>query len=657
MPSLDGLRAFAVIAVVLYHLGLRWIPGGFLGVDVFFVISGFLITTLLVEEARRTARVRVGRFWLRRTRRLVPALIVVVVVVSALTSVIGRDLNAGLRMQVLGAAVYGSNWFQVASGASYVERYEPQVFTHLWSLAVEEQFYLLWPVVVVVLLSFLSRRLQVSLLLAAAAGSAVWMAYLYVPGGDPTRVYVGTDTHGFALLLGAALGLSGLMARRVRSGGWLAPAGVAGSMVVLAGMLLLGDSAPATFRGGLVVVDVAALSLVAAAARGAGPIGTIFGLPPFVWVGKRSYGIYLWHWPLIVITARVLSPGTPSWLLTVIVMTGTAIAATASYRWIEVPIRTRGWLASLRVLRDLVAGRTAAGRRPRLIGVTGVVALVAAAAVTTSALALAPAHGTLADQLAVGEAALASHRATRQVPESRAGTPKSSGTVGTSKGALTPLTTGAVASVAPAGIITATSPRSQAVLPTPRQAPTAGSTTAGTSAPHVPTRTTTSLAPAPPAPTPPRSVTAIGDSIMVGAAPDLLEAFSDISIDAVKSRQYWDLADVVHQHAADGDLGTIVVVALGTNGTWGAAQIVAALEPVGDRPVVLVNTFVARPWSADVNEQIAVVAADRPHTCVADWHSLVAAHPDWISYDGVHPDEDGRRAYTAMLRRAVGSCR
>ena len=209
LPALDGLRATAVAAVVLYHLGVPFIPGGYLGVDLFFVISGFLITTLLVEEARRTNRIRIGTFWLRRARRLIPALVLMVVVVSAAVTIIGRDLDASLRTQVVGAAVYGSNWFQIAAGSSYVERYEPQVFTHLWSLAVEEQFYLIWPFVVVLLLSFLAtRRARIAVVLALAAASAAWMTYLFVPGADPTRVYLGTDTHGFALLLGAALGLA-----------------------------------------------------------------------------------------------------------------------------------------------------------------------------------------------------------------------------------------------------------------------------------------------------------------------------------------------------------------------------------------------------------------------------------------------------------------
>ena len=290
LPALDGLRALAVAAVFAYHLSLPLFRGGFLGVDLFFVISGFLITTLLVTEAQRTNRVRITAFWMRRVRRLMPALVLMVVVVSAAALLIGRDLDAGLRLQVLGAAVYGSNWVQIASGASYVEHFEPSLLTHLWSLGVEEQFYLIWPFVVVVLISFLVRRRSRVLAVCLLAGaSAAWMAVAFVPGADPTRAYVGTDTHGFGLLLGAALGFGlplrrrsdspGRAARLSARPGLLSAVGIIGYMVVLAGMLLLTDQGTATFRGGIVLVDVAAVGLVAAAARGAGPVGAVFALP------------------------------------------------------------------------------------------------------------------------------------------------------------------------------------------------------------------------------------------------------------------------------------------------------------------------------------------------------------------------------------------
>ena len=151
-------------------------------------------------------------------------------------------------------------------------------------------------------------------------------------------------------------------------------------------------------------------------------------------------------------------------------------------------------------------------------------------------------------------------------------------------------------------------------------------------------------------------MSAIGDSVLLSAAPDILVAFPEIAIDAVVSRQWWDLPAVVAAHVKARDVGATAIVGLGTNGTWSAAQIRAALAPLGDRPVVLVNAFVDRDWQDDVNSQLQQVAAARPHTCIADWHSLVAPHEDWIGFDGVHPNEVGRKAYADLLLRTVRAC-
>jgi peptidoglycan/LPS O-acetylase OafA/YrhL len=210
LPGLDGVRALAVIAVIAFHEQLPVLPGGFLGVDVFFVLSGYLITDLLVAQWQQYGRLRLGNFWARRGRRLLPALATMLVVVTAATAIIEPSQLAALRPALLAAVTYSSNWWQALHHQSYFTQFgPPPPLQHLWSLAIEEQFYLVWPVLLIVLLRRCrSSRLRASAAWLCAALSALATVAIYLPGADPSRVYYGTDTHSSALLIGAALALS-----------------------------------------------------------------------------------------------------------------------------------------------------------------------------------------------------------------------------------------------------------------------------------------------------------------------------------------------------------------------------------------------------------------------------------------------------------------
>src|SRR3954464_4268744 len=206
LPGLDGLRAFAVIAVLLYHADLSWIRGGFLGVEVFFVISGYLITTMLLTEWHQQGRINLVGFWLRRARRLLPALYLLLVVTLVFAIVFLPGEVARLRDDALAAFAYVTNWYLILGEQSYFETVgRPSLLQHLWSLAVEEQFYVLWPVLLTLMLRFWRRRVVVIATLGGAIASAVWMAILYRPDVDPSRVYYGTDTRATGLMIGAAL--------------------------------------------------------------------------------------------------------------------------------------------------------------------------------------------------------------------------------------------------------------------------------------------------------------------------------------------------------------------------------------------------------------------------------------------------------------------
>jgi peptidoglycan/LPS O-acetylase OafA/YrhL len=347
MPGLDGLRAVAVLAVIAYHLQLPFAPGGLLGVGVFFTLSGYLITDLLLGQHAAAGQVRLTEFWLRRARRLLPALFVMLAVVAVWVALLDRAQLPGLRPAMAAAAGYVSNWWLIVQHTSYFARFgPPSPLGHLWSLAVEEQFYLIWPWLLLLGLRAApgrrGRYWLTAATLALAAASAAEMALLYHPGYDPTRVYDGTDTRAFALMIGAALAFawpSRQLTANLRSRGrWLLDgAGAAG----LAGIVLLvwrtGQYSGFLYRGGMVLLSVGTAAVVAASASPASRIGRALGWAPLRWLGVRSYGIYLWHYPVIVLTTPANGGESPA--RGAAQLAASIAAAALSWRFIEEPIR------------------------------------------------------------------------------------------------------------------------------------------------------------------------------------------------------------------------------------------------------------------------------------------------------------------------------
>jgi peptidoglycan/LPS O-acetylase OafA/YrhL len=356
MPGLDGLRALAVLAVIAYHEQLGWAPGGLLGVGVFFTLSGYLITDLLLGQWARSGALNLGDFWLRRARRLLPALFVMLAVVTAWVTIASPSRLASLRGAVAAAATYSSNWFFIYTHSSYFARFAPPgPFDHLWSLAVEEQFYLIWPWLLLAGVYFLRGRRPGAVrwlvlpTLVLAAVSAVAMLMLYHPGYDPTRVYEGSDTRACGLLVGAALAMVWPSRRTARTALWsrvmLDGAGLAGLAVIGLMIWRVGQYSAFTYRGGLVLLSVATAGVVAAVACPGSLVGVILGWKPLRWIGVRSYGIYLWHYPVIILTSPANSTeNLPRAALQVAASVG---LAALSWRFIEEPIRRgaleRGW--------------------------------------------------------------------------------------------------------------------------------------------------------------------------------------------------------------------------------------------------------------------------------------------------------------------------
>ncbi|MGA1565932.1 MAG: acyltransferase family protein [Ilumatobacteraceae bacterium] len=385
-PGLDGLRAISVIAVILYHAGFGWMPGGFLGVEVFFVVSGYLITSLLIDERERDGSVSLRGFWTRRARRLFPALAVVLLAVTLWALLFGSaEQAAQIKRDLPWSIGYLANWGQIVGGVPYFADLDPPLLRHLWSLAVEEQWYVLWPFAFIGLMRLSRLRVRVSVIAAAALGSwlLMWVAHRDAPasflGWDPTNfAYLSTPTRASGLLLGALVAFVWRPWRDPSADDRLSrpldlTAGIAVGVLLAAFIgahLTEGYMYPWVLALTSVASLVAIMVVVHPAAVGA---RWVFGSSWLTAIGRRSYGLYLWHWPIFVIASATDG----SWLRVVAASLVTVVIAEVSYRVIETPVR-RGAL-----------GRWWSARRDRSVrwvpvvgaGMTVVVLAVAVASV------------------------------------------------------------------------------------------------------------------------------------------------------------------------------------------------------------------------------------------------------------------------------------
>jgi peptidoglycan/LPS O-acetylase OafA/YrhL len=623
MPGLDGLRALAVIAVLLYHAGISWLPGGFLGVEVFFVLSGYLITALLLAEWRTKGSVDVKAFWMRRARRLLPALYLLIVATLAYALVFLPGEVASLRNDALAAFGYVTNWYLVLGHESYFEAVgRPSLLKHLWSLAVEEQFYLVWPLVFWLGVSFGATRWRTRRVLMVALGGATisvaLMAALFVPGADPSRLYYGTDTRAAGLLIGAALAIvwtpelrqtrsrgrscptvrgfkrdraQGRFQRRWR---WTVPTlldalGLAalGTLVFLC--LRLGEFDAPLYRGGLAAVSLATAALIMAISYPQTRLGSaLLGHRPLRWIGERSYGIYLWHWPVYMVTRPQLDVPFDGMPLLALRLVATVLLADLSYRYVEMPIR-RGAIG--RAWRSL---REARGFKRWYVGVRYAGVVVPAVAVC-AVLGMAVAH--------------------TKPPE----TPD---------------------------YLTTKKVRIEASDQAPEPGKAAGKTreavVAGSSA-QSPTGTVTG------------TVTAVGDSAMLGAVDALQRKVPNLDvIDARGSRQAPEAIRVLRQLRASGKLGNVVIVHIGNNGFFAAEQFDEMMRVLsGARKVLVVNVTVpdGKSWVPN-NEMLADGVRRYPNRAVlVDWYAASAGHPEYF-WDGIHLTPRGARAYANLIAAA-----
>ncbi|EQA7714512.1 acyltransferase family protein [Staphylococcus pseudintermedius] len=349
MPGLDGVRAVAVIAIIIYHLNPQWLSGGFLGVDTFFVISGYLITSLLLTEYHNTGKIKLMSFWLRRVKRLIPAVLFLVMGVIVLSLIFMPTEIQKVRADSIAAIFYVSNWWYIMQNVDYFEQFAVQPLKHLWSLAIEEQFYLVFPIVLLSLLSFIRRLKSIRIIfLILLVISMIAMMVLYVPNENVARVYFGTDTRIQTLLMGVLLALvwppfqlKAKVNRQMRT--MIDTTGVVGLAILFICFKFVSETNSILYYGGFFLISTVTLLVIASSVHPSGYFAKFLGNKVFTFIGSRSYSLYLWHYPIIVLIHHQFVQGQIPPLVYVVEILLMVLMAEFSYKFIEQPFRKEGF--------------------------------------------------------------------------------------------------------------------------------------------------------------------------------------------------------------------------------------------------------------------------------------------------------------------------
>ena len=626
LPGLDGLRAVAIIGVLLYHAGIDWMPGGFLGVDVFFVISGFLITSLILEEYDRSGRVNFTKFYLGRARRLLPAVAVLLIAVGLAVLIVYQDALSAFREDALATVFYVNNWWYIFVDQSYFESVgRPPLLKHLWSLSVEEQFYLIWPVFALLLMRSGGRPLVRRLALVLAIASTVWMAVLSIRNGypvdaDPSRAYFGTDSHSMGLLVGAALATMwrpGRLSTQVPRGAQLiiTGIGVASLAAVIGFYLFVGEFTPWLYRGGFLALAFFTTALIAAVTHPASFLGPALGTGVLRYIGRRSYGIYLWHWPIFMVTRPGIDVEWSEPVTFVVRIALTLVIAELSYRLVEMPIR-RGVLG--RAWSAVRSGGRLGVRAIATLIATGIVTVVGAA--VAIALIMNPGDGRDAIPPDVAEAmGIADGGPLELAIDEESSDAQDDAAANATAGISTESGTDP-------GITNDDSTDSGEPVLSDEEIRAANG-----------------------------PVSVIGDSVVLGARSAIKDAIPGARVDAKVSRMPGGFTGRVKKLDRRDKLANVVVVHPATNGVINAKILRGILDPLTDyERVVIVNASVPRSWEKQNNKVIAKVTPDYPNVVVADWKSASDGRSEYFVSDGVHLTGSGAAAFAEVIREASG---
>lgn len=601
IKGIDGLRALAVIMVLAYHLKMPFARSGLLGVTVFFVISGYLITGILVSEIEENGSIDLKNFWVRRIRRLLPAVLSMAVVMIFVSAIVNRVVFTKGCNDLLSAVFGYNNWWQIFRKVSYFENAgAPSPFTHCWSLAIETQFYLVYPLLLILLSKVKNRgKVYVAVTTVLVLISAVLMAVLYNPAGDPSRVYYGTDTRAFSLLIGALAALQKeykVIKVRIRRNIWAVAGSVA--LVILMGMMIVISSYSSfLYYGGQVLISVLAAVVVYAVTVSKSPLSTILGSSILKWIGDRSYSIYLWHYPIIVL----MSGGKKAvWWIVLLELSLSVGLAELSYRFIETPIRHGIIKEYITIINTKPHSRRERHRQVQVarnsVRAMGLTVLVGIALVLC--IAFVPKKATL-DTVAKREkkATEVSKLTNQKLKEQKANAKQSS--KDESKGKSTETMT------------------DKELLDNVK-------------------------------------ILLIGDSITVDVTEDYYKVFprgiSDTKIGRSTLTGVKVFEKYLTQEKWDGDG---VIFALGTNGPM-YDTLASIRQKAGKKPLFLTTVHAPKEdFESSNNKEIRDFVKNNKHTYLIDWYTASENHPEYFDQDDTHLLPKGAKAYAECIKKAV----
>ena len=590
-PALDSLRLFAMLAILAYHYAPHLVSGGFIGVDLFLVISGFLLARSLMKWEFKDFGIKYLAYMIKRVLRLGVPLVIVFLAVVSIINLFYSDLLYNIRGALISSVCFVNNWWQINLGFSYFEQYvHPSAFTHLWYVSVLMQLGLLWPLLIVGL-----RRMKKSpqfiavVQIVLAVVSAVLMAVLYAGNGDPSRVYYGTDTRLYAFALGGALGTvwhPGKVARE-RGVGFSHLAGGIG----IVGMVILGilsvklqDQALLTYRGGMFLSAVVSTVVVAALTVPNSYVQRLLSFNWLVFLGKCTFSTYLWYYQLLTMGGMTPFLSANKWIQWIILL----VLSVATYLFIEkafVSKLTHGKLPDMRRFRNFLASMTT-----NWVHFVAVVLLVALCVSSGFGFARATSgeNETVAEmqaQIEANERLLAKQKALQE--------------------------RNAQAEIKDVDYLT------RSVMLFCRDL----------------------------------KVTFVGDSILLGAAAPLTEVFPLATIDGKVGRQLSQSGEVIQGLIDNGGMNDIVVLVLGSNGPFTEEQLDALMKQIGDRQVYLINTKVPREWQDGVNEMLKNYAdkSKKDNFHMIDWKSFIDQHPELLYEDGTHPTPEGSEQFAKLI--------